>query len=1159
VYGKTEIKRILNGERIKPGYMRSRGLVVFLCLLLLSCEKPPSGGTGEAYLHQLDELDALWSFYKYTYIADGRVVSLDEDHITTSEGQGYAMLRAVWANDPVTFDRVWQWTKDHLRVRNDRLFAWKWKGRVLDKNSAADADVDIALALLLAGKRFSIPSYQDEAMAILADIWAYDILRIGNRYYLTAGSWALREPFPTLHVAYFAPYAYEVFARVDQQHPWKQLIRSSYDILRWIYVEQRLTLPPEIVFIDKETGKLHLKHPRTGRSGRFSYDAFPIFWRVAVDADWFGRDQDDLRKAMLAFFQSEWTRRGKFLDTYTLQGVPQSAYEGLPLYATVHALAHVEDPALAARLRADKLDPLWRKALAGQDTPYYLHNWLWFDRAFELQAVRHYEEWFGFLRPFDMKSFSDAFPWMAFSAVVVLYGCLRMRWFPAARYLKAVFLLVGFYLCFRYLAWRLLYTLNFIEPLGPLVSIPLWLAECYCVSTVVLLALQVGLDPRSRRKQAAAPGFAPSVDIYIPIYSEPLEILEKTLIAARAIRYPDKKIYVLDDSRRESVAHLALQYGAYYLEGPRKHAKAGNLNNALGKTGGELIAVFDTDHIPVSTFLEETVPCFADPAVGAVQTPHHFYNQDIFQRACRTNGKIPNDQDMFHHRIQGGRDNWNGAFFVGSAALFRRSALESIGGFQLMSITEDIHTSQHLNARGWKTVFVNKDLAVGLAPETLGAYLIQRRRWMLGCLQIFFKDNPLFQKGLALRHRLGYFASLYYFFFPVIRVVFWITPLYYLLFHLHPIFSEVSLLLAYLVPCLLVLPLLSRALLLDWPRLFWGTTYENAVCVPLFRSMFDLFLPKRLGFKVTPKGLVSEKRTFDFRSTRLTLIVAAITVVAIVKGVTEFYYFGIEKDAYFFNLIWATYNLMFLGLALLVAWERPQRRAEERVKRAFPVTVRGDDLTLHCETHDLSLSGLSIQSSVFYRFPPAVDITLAGPEPLTVTARLVYHERVDRYTYRCGFRFDAPDAETQRWLIVHLFAAPATWQEVHQERTRSSVMMGWYFFAGILNTVLPLRQRRRTQWRERSLGRVALCVDGQWSSVLLRDVTRAGFGVLWYGREGPPIRAASVIEVYRGGTLVSARPVYVRKMVPFVWRIGFTFLPGRSVKPERRDAVMVKG
>lgn len=384
----------------------------------------------------------------------------------------------------------------------------------------------------------------------------------------------------------------------------------------------------------------------------------------------------------------------------------------------------------------------------------------------------------------------------------------------------------------------------------------------------MLLLVQVGLRSHHRAFNLpnAPADFSPSVDIFIPVYSESCSILEKTLIGACAVEYPRKRICVLDDGHRDEVAPLAESFGAAYLRGPRKHAKAGNLNHALTRTDGELVVVFDTDHIPVTTFLAETVPYFADPRIGFVQTPHHFYNQAIFQRAFVVSRRIPNEQDLFNHGIQGRRRHWNGAFFVGSGAVFRRSAIMGVNGFNLLSITEDIHTSQPLHAAGWRSVFVDKDLAVGLTAEKLSSHLVQRRRWMLGCLQIFFRDNPLLRCGLTLRQRLGYFASLYYFFFPAARVVFWITPLYYLLFHLHPIFSDVSVLVAHLLPFMVFLPLISYTLLPEWPRLLWASVYEAAVSFPLFRSMFDLFLPKRLSFKVTPKGVLSDRRAFDWRS-----------------------------------------------------------------------------------------------------------------------------------------------------------------------------------------------------------------------------------------------------------------------------------------------------
>lgn len=1090
---------------------------------------------------QLDELSALWSFYRFQLIQDGRVVEPDEGRITTSEGQGYAMLRAVWSNDPATFEAVWKWTRQNLRVRGAALFAWKWKDRVLDKNSATDADTDIALALILASRRFENPGHLEEARRILADIWSQEILHTDALDLVTAGNWAVHEPFPTIHVAYLAPYAYQVFAGVDARYPWQSLVKSSYQVLHWLYFDEGLRAPPEIIYADRRSGELMLKRPGA-KASDYGYDAVPLFWRVALDQVWFGRREGKLRQKMLSFFEEEWRDRGKILERYTTAGEPLSSLEGLPQTVAVHALARIESPSLAEELRTQKLDALWEKALAGAETPYYLHNWLWFDRALDLHALRHFDEFLGFLRPFDFATFSARFPWVLLG-VTLLLGLLARRGRP----FKLGFLAGAFAIAVRYLFWRARNTLNFYETAGPFISIVLLLAEVYSFSTVALLVLQVGTRVRKARPRPPMPQPEPAVDIFIPIYSESLDILDKTLTAAVAIRYTNKRIHVCDDSHRAEVARLAAEHGAGYIPGPKKHAKAGNLNNAMSKTTGELLLVFDTDHLPVRSFLEETVPFFADPQVGILQTPHHFYNQDIFQRALCAGREIPNEQDMFNHAIQAGRDGWGGSFFVGSGALFRRAAMDAVGGFQLLSITEDIHTSQHIHAKGYRSVFVDKDLAVGLTAENLSGYLVQRRRWMLGCLQIFFKDNPLLLRGLPLRHRLGYFASLYYFFFPLARVVFWITPLYFLFFHLHPLFTEVSVLLAFLVPYLIVLPLVTRVLLPGWPRLLWGTLYETVVSFTLVRAMLDLVLPSRLGFKVTPKGVVSEQRRFDFVSSRLTLIATALTLAAVAKGLFEFRFFGIEKDAYFINLVWAIANLLELLVALLVAWESPQRRAEERFARKSLIGVRAGGSYFEAPALDVSLSGIGFERQDAREWPREAELDFVGTG-LTVLARLVYEDRG-----RCAYRLEALPAETRRALVRLFFSAPEAWAREHQTHTRSAVAMAFWFLAGVVRAVLPLRPRRRLRERRRSLQRVRLVAQGGGRTLLLRDHGASGLGLLV---RGAPLDAEALLPVLMPGAPVRwARVVHQRKWLPGVWRVGLRFT-GELHEEERADVYL---
>jgi len=582
----------------------------------------------------------------------------------------------------------------------------------------------------------------------------------------------------------------------------------------------------------------------------------------------------------------------------------------------------------------------------------------------------------------------------------------------------------------------------------------------------LLLLVQVGFRGKKPEPKPDASGFEPNVDIMIPIYSEPLDILEKTLIAARGIQYFNKRVHVLDDGHRPEVAKMALRYGASYIKGPKSHAKAGNLNNALSKTVGELVVVFDTDHIPVTTFLEETVPFFIDPKMGFVQTPHHFYNEDIFQRAFRMGSRIPNEQDMFNHGIQSGRQHWNGAFFVGSGAIFRRAAIEQVGGFKLMSITEDIHTSQHLHAKGWRSAFVDKDLVVGLAAENLASYIVQRRRWMLGCLQIFFKDNPLFLRGLGFRQRIGYFASLYYFFFPLPRIVFWATPVCFLLFHSRPILAEPMTLLTYLAPHLVLLTMMSSIILPGWPRLIWGSVYEAPVSFPLFRAMFDLFLPKSLGFKVTPKGIVSTKRSFDFSSSKLTLIAAAISSIAIAKGIIDFRGSGQLWDAYFGNIAWAVLNLIFLGVGFLIAWEYPQRRSEERIGKKMHFRLMDGERILAGVSRDISMTGMAFMRELnggTQPFVAATEVELLSSKNMRFPVKCLHFKERHQGLMECVIEFGELNSNQREYLVMNVFADPETWSHAHNEHSSSNWVMMGLFYLGFFKAFLAYRSDARMQ------------------------------------------------------------------------------------------------
>ncbi|HEY6099769.1 MAG TPA: PilZ domain-containing protein, partial [Anaeromyxobacter sp.] len=424
----------------------------------------------------------------------------------------------------------------------------------------------------------------------------------------------------------------------------------------------------------------------------------------------------------------------------------------------------------------------------------------------------------------------------------------------------------------------------------------------------------------------------------------------------------------------------------------------------------------------------------------------------------------------------------------------------------------------------------------GLSAESLGSYLVQRRRWMLGCLQIFFRDNPLLQRGLPLRHRIGYFASLWYFFFPLARVVFLATPLWYLLFHLHPLFADLPVLLAYLVPHLVLLPLAASALVPGWPRLLWGTVYECAVAFPLARATLDLVLPRRLGFKVTPKGITSERRRFDFASSRLTVAAAALAALALAKGGLELAAFGIETEAYAFNLFWAGANLVALLAALLVAWERPQRRTDERVRRRVRLRIGG----VEAETIDLSTSGACLRLGACPPLAPGAELTFDGDASLRVPARIVWRERAGGEE-RAGVAFTAPSAEVRRALARIAWSAGEVHAGAHDRRARSQLGMAARLATGIVRAFLPLRPRRRLGLRVRALRVLALVSPGGRAPAVQLDRGPGGIGLLVLGRRAPD-RDATLPLLSREG-LAFGRVAHARRLVPGLWRIGIAYLP----------------
>jgi cellulose synthase (UDP-forming) len=558
----------------------------------------------------------------------------------------------------------------------------------------------------------------------------------------------------------------------------------------------------------------------------------------------------------------------------------------------------------------------------------------------------------------------------------------------------------------RYMFWRVTETLQFGSWTEMLLGSGLVLAEVYAIVVLVLGYVQTAF-PLDRKPLPLPPDPAtwPRVDVYIPTYNEPMDIVRATVLAAMAMDYPPDKfsVFILDDGRREEFRLFAEEVGCGYLTRDNNfHAKAGNLNAAMKKTDGEFVLIFDCDHIPTRAFLQLSLGWLvAEPKMAMVQLPHHFYSPDPFQRNLAAGTRVPAEGNMFYGLVQDGNDFWNAAFFCGSCAVIRRRALDSIGGVAVETVTEDAHTMLKLHRRGWESAYLKTPLAAGLATERLALHLGQRMRWARGMLQILRTDNPLFGPGLNLGQRICYLQATGHFLFALPRVVFLTSPLAFLLLGQNVISASPLAITAYALPHIFHSVATNSRLQQNWRHSFWSEIYETVLALFLVRlTVVTLLFPKRGKFNVTAKGGLLENGFFDLRAVYPNLILAGILLLGIgrgIVGVTFFHTEALTFQALLLNAIWATFSLLVVLAALAVGRETRQLRNRARVAATVPVGVRlGEGRTLAGTTVDLSQGGANVTAEhpgdlADFNGDVMVDVTLGG-EILALPARVVRWE-----------------------------------------------------------------------------------------------------------------------------------------------------------------------
>jgi cellulose synthase/poly-beta-1,6-N-acetylglucosamine synthase-like glycosyltransferase len=584
-----------------------------------------------------------------------------------------------------------------------------------------------------------------------------------------------------------------------------------------------------------------------------------------------------------------------------------------------------------------------------------------------------------------------------------------------------------------YLVWRAGFTLA-LDVWW--VSIPLLVLEVHAVVGLTLFTFSLwDVDRRPATHDVTTA--AARVAILVPTYNEGLEVLTPTVAAAVAMRVAHET-WVLDDGDRPEVARLAAELGARYLARPtHAHAKAGNLNHALGIIDADLIGVLDADHVASPDFLVHTLGYFDDPAVALVQTPQDFYNLDSFEHEAGGGNHAPagsdaasterfHEQALFYRFLQPGKNRWGGAFWCGTGAVVRVTALRDVGLVATDTITEDIHTTIRLHRRGWKTVYHNETLARGLAASDAATYQLQRHRWGTGAMQVLRKENPLVVSGLSMGQRLSYGATLLGWFDAWRSLGYLLLPMIVIATGAVPIHADALTFAAVFGTMFLLSQVSMRVLSRGCHRPVLSLLFEFVRMTPNLLATTTLFSNRRATFQVTPKGRTGDGRRRAHVPRLLTAILALTLVAATWYTLTLLGATPVHYDvpwAVHAAFAWMLFNVGLVWLAIRRV-RSPRYAAERRASVRFATELTAHLDGIDATVRDVSLTGARVElpgptaiaehAQLTVDVPGGVALEFAGASRSTWTD--------DRGRTMVGFEFDDGQHLARARLALALFA-----------------------------------------------------------------------------------------------------------------------------------------
>jgi cellulose synthase (UDP-forming) len=551
------------------------------------------------------------------------------------------------------------------------------------------------------------------------------------------------------------------------------------------------------------------------------------------------------------------------------------------------------------------------------------------------------------------------------------------------------------------------------------------IAVSYSLFAAIVMVRRRDGTPAADRGEARlrrAGRAVPPVDVFIATYNEELAVLEKTIIAAKAIDYPQVNVWVLDDTRRDWLRDYCAANGVNYARRPdNSHAKAGNLNNGLiqsaQRTNAPYILVLDADFAPQKNILYRVLGLFEEPRVALVQTPQFYYNADPIQHNLGATDSWVDEQRVFFDIFQPSRDAWDSAFCVGTSFVISRQAITAAGGFPTGSVCEDIHTTYLLRKYGYITRWLNERLSIGLSAEGLIEYINQRGRWCLGTLQVaLLKDGPLRGPGYSLIDRLHYVHGMLHWLSKPFILMMLVGPVLYWYGGVAAFYATPAQFMLYGLP----------ALIGFW---FYGSWITDRRTLPIFTEVTQIvsayavtmtiasacIKPFGRPFKVTAKGLDRSKVVVHWKLAGFFIALMFFLIIGAVNAMLT----ATMSTGMVFNLVWTLVALILDLAAIMACVDLPRLKQEERFPFEQPARWRIGSSEQATTFIDISLSGAAMLRGSAPLPAPGSRLEVNVPQVGWVPAVVARHT-----ARRLCVRFEATEAMRHRMIELIFCNAP---------------------------------------------------------------------------------------------------------------------------------------